>query len=128
VIGSKLANQISFSVSHSHELALYAVTKRSSIGVDVEYTELLRMFSLSRARSSVNVRPHHYQHPQVRSRRPPFTVSGLEKRPYLKACGVGLGADPTKLEVPDHASAHWQILTFYPRASFTAALALSAGD
>jgi len=37
-----------------------------------------------------------------------------------------LGTDPTKLEVPDDARC--QILTFYPRASFIAALALSAGD
>ena len=126
--GSELANQISFSVSHSGGLALYAVTKRPPIGVDVEYIEPLKDIQLMsreifsrREAASLPTSPGTEQTTA-------FYRLWTRKEAYLKACGAGLGTDPTKLEVPDDASAHWQIMKFYPRTSFIAALALSAGD
>jgi 4'-phosphopantetheinyl transferase len=121
--GSELAKHISFNVSHSHGVALYAVTKTHAIGIDVEYIQPLKDINLiSREIFTDREAASLPAHPGT-AQTTAFYRLWTRKEAYLKACGIGLGADPAALEMPD-MSTTWRIVTLYPRPSYIAALAL----
>ena len=94
-----LSGSLSFNLSHSNGLALYAVTKTYSIGIDIEYlrpmsdvVQLAKRFFSSR------------EHEAIARLSPPeqkraFFKAWTAKEAYLKATGVGLSGGLEKVEI-----------------------------
>ena len=119
-------DRLEFSVSRSADLALYAVARGRSVGVDVE-----------RVRPDFDWRPiaARYQGRQERERiaaLPPesrlvaFFEWWARSEAYVKACGEGLGAGEARLgEEPDP---RWSIVAVDAGPGFAAALAIDGPD
>ena len=137
------AEGLCFNLSHSHGIALYAVTCDREIGIDIEYfrpeveTEKLaeRFFS---PREAVVLRalPEHL-------RKEGFFNCWTRKEAYIKAEGKGLAiplnafdvsltpGEPAKLlrtqKHPQEAS-RWSLQALNPEPGYTAALAVKGHD
>lgn len=85
-----LAGELCFNVSHSHDMALYAIALNRQVGIDLEYIRSIdaialaqRFFSPSEAavmRSLIEAEQHRA-----------FFRGWTQKEAYLKATGDGLG-------------------------------------
>lgn len=94
-----LPASLSFNLSHSNGLALYAVTSTSSIGIDVEY---LRPMSDALQLAKRFFAPREYEVINCLSppeQRQAFFKAWTAKEAYLKATGVGLSGGLEKVEV-----------------------------
>lgn len=134
---------IRFNVSHSHELALIAVTAGARVGVDVEHVRPLRdldalisrFFSAEEARSLAPLAPQ--------DRLAAFYACWTRKEAYLKATGSGLtvpldrftvsvapGEAPRMVHIDGDAAAAkaWRLVDVSPRAGYCATLAVEATD
>jgi len=88
-----------FNVSHSHGLALYAVTRERKIGVDLEYIrsdisvqDIAEQFFSQREVAALHAVPEN-DRPRA------FFAAWTRKEAYLKAEGRGLSGDLKQLEV-----------------------------
>ncbi len=88
-----------FNISHSHGLALFAVTHKREIGVDLEYIssdisskDIAEKFFSVREFDTLNALPEH-------KRMKAFFVSWARKEAYLKARGKGLSGDLNNFDV-----------------------------
>jgi 4'-phosphopantetheinyl transferase len=132
-------NALRFNLSHSHELALYAVTRGRDVGVDVEHvrgdmdTEAIanRFFSEQETAILRSLAPE--------GRRKAFFACWTRKEAYIKARGEGLTIPPDSVSVafapgeaaglldvrdrPGEASS-WSLLELHPDPSYAAALAV----
>jgi len=131
-----------FNLSHSGDLALYAVTRGREVGVDVEriraginWEALARRFFSAREMAALRALP-----PEDRVRG--FFTCWTRKEAYLKARGEGLslslggfsvsaapGAEPALLEVegePEEPS-RWRLVDLCPAEGYAATLAAEAG-
>ncbi len=94
-----LPASLSFNLSHSNALALYAVTKTYSIGIDIEYLRPMsdvvqlakRFFSPREYEAIAQLSPPEQQRA--------FFQAWTAKEAYLKATGVGLSGGLEKVEV-----------------------------
>jgi 4'-phosphopantetheinyl transferase len=132
-----------FNVSHSHELALFAVTRRGEVGVDVERVRPFpndvsvaeRFFSPGECQRLQTLAPEH--------RMEAFFHVWTRKEACLKALGVGLAQGLERVEVnlgPDEPArllrldgeerqaARWSLLNLTPAPGYVGALALEGHE
>ncbi len=125
-----------FNASHSHEMALVAVSARWEIGVDIEYQRtietlptMVRRYLGPAERQWLESVPHQQQNAV-------FLRFWTAKEALLKGIGLGLTlpvdrvhlevapGEPAKiLALADHSTEGWQLELFSPEARYTAALA-----
>ncbi len=143
VNGDFVRGNLQFSVSHSGDLALYAVTRACAIGVDVEHIRPFpqfeeiasRFFSSNERGVLMALRPEQQTDG--------FFACWTRKEAFLKATGQGIGEDLAKVEVtltpwddPEflsikgepRARAEWQLRSFSPAPGYLAALAFARHD
>ena len=131
--------QLRFNVSHSHELALYAVTRGREIGVDIEFMrsledadDIARHFFSAHERATLRSLP-------ARLKYQAFYNCWTRKEAYIKAIGEGLSqpldefavslapGEPARLlsvmGKPDEVS-RWTFEALQPPAGYAAALAV----
>jgi 4'-phosphopantetheinyl transferase len=96
--------KIDFNLSHSHELALIAVTQGREIGIDVErvredfaFDEVAQRFFTTREVAALHALPLHFQ-------REAFYKCWTSKEAFLKAKGTGLSGqlDEVEMMLTDH--------------------------
>lgn len=134
---------LSFNLSHSAELALYAVTWGRAIGVDVEsirpnldHEQMAERFFSARERALLRRLP-------AELKRAAFFTCWTRKEAYLKASGEGLSlaldqfdvsvdpGEPARLldsRRDPHAAARWSLQDLVPGAHYAAALAVEGHD
>ena len=88
---------VRFNVTHSHGLAIYAVTRGRKIGVDLEYQrpdlvveDIVEQCFPLRDIASIKAHPHHIQRL--------FFTYWTRKEACLKALGMGLALDLNRVE------------------------------
>ena len=134
---------VHFNLSHSHSLALYAITRGRELGIDIEYMRQLddaeaiaeRFFS-PRERAALRTLPAAQRHQA-------FFTCWTRKEAYIKATGDGLSLPLHSFDVsflPDeparllhaahdpHAALHWSMVELSPAANYAAALAVAGHD
>jgi len=135
----KNANRLHFNVSHSHELALYAVARGREVGIDVEFIneefavlEVAEHFFSPGEVSALNSLP-------LNLRNAAFFRYWTRKEAHIKAVGKGLShLLPDQSAIPPvqgksttfsitnefQKTRHWSVLTLAPKPNYTAALAV----
>ncbi|MCL2925797.1 MAG: 4'-phosphopantetheinyl transferase superfamily protein [Trichodesmium sp. MAG_R04] len=131
---------ILFNLSHSQDLALYAITKVSLIGIDLEYIRPIndaenlakRFFSLQEY-NLISQLPSQKQQET-------FLKMWTCKEAYLKATGDGLAGSLEKVEIsltPEkpveffsingdiEEASHWYLYQFIPQPNYIAAVAVA---
>ena len=132
-----------FNLAHSHELALYAFTRVSEIGVDIEYIKFfidinqiaIRFFSANEYTIFSNL--------PTSQKREAFYNCWTRKEAYIKAIGDGLVHPLDKFDVslapgeqarlirvegkPEEAS-RWSLVSLTPAPNYVAALAVEGHD
>jgi 4'-phosphopantetheinyl transferase len=131
---------VQFNLSHSHELAVLAVTRRRAVGIDVEYvhppSDMLalaaRFFSAAEHAALLSLPDDQ--------RLTGFFNCWTRKEAYLKAIGTGMSGGLSHFQVtlrPDEAprfliidgslahAARWSLITLEPAPGYIAATAVS---
>jgi 4'-phosphopantetheinyl transferase len=128
-----------FNVSHSHEVALFAVTCGREVGVDIEYLgreirgeEIAERFFSARERADLRALPAEVKHEA-------FFNCWTRKEAYIKAHGEGLSLPLDQFDVslaPGEPAAllatrsdprealHWSLQALTPGPDYVAALAV----
>jgi 4'-phosphopantetheinyl transferase len=132
-------NELSFNLAHSHQLALYAVTRRREIGVDLEYVRadfadegIAERFFSPREVAALRTVPQNL-------RKEAFFNCWTRKEAYVKAIGEGLSMPLDQFDVslapgepallmstrkdPQEA-ARWSLQALFPGSGYVAALAV----
>ena len=131
---------ILFNLSHSQDLALYAITKVNLIGIDLEYIRpmndaesLAKRFFSSQEYNFISQLPPQKQQET-------FFKLWTCKEAYLKATGDGLTGGLEKVEIcltPEkpveffsingdiEEASHWYLYQFIPQANYIAAVAVA---
>jgi 4'-phosphopantetheinyl transferase len=135
-------DSIQFNVSHSHELAVYAITHDRKIGIDLEHIRLIEK------RDRLAQRFFSVRENEIFCRLPESNKSDVFfhywtcKEAYVKAVGVGLSLPTSTIEValePDqsyllsvagdrHEASQWTLKHFVPEPNYIAALAVEGHD
>jgi 4'-phosphopantetheinyl transferase len=118
-----------FNMSHSHELALCAVSTRREVGIDLEY--LRPMPDALQLAKRFFSRAEHALVP-VEEQVPVFFRLWTAKEAYLKATGKGLGHPLDQVEIIrtqdswalSEALPGWSMQSFTPTANYLAALVI----
>ncbi len=132
-------NWLCFNVSYSRELALYAVTRRQEVGLDVEFIdeksanlEIAERFFSPTEVSNLKTLPVHLQTAA-------FFSCWTRKEAYIKAVGKGLSHSLQQFTVsviPEELfpllstadnfqePGHWSLITLSPDPNYAAALAV----
>lgn len=130
---------VSFSCSHSHGLALYAITRGRRIGVDVEAIRSLperdqvaQLCCSSRERAALRALPAELHDAALMN-------AWTRKEAYLKAIGVGLAQAPDRVEVSlgpgaapallaidgdAEAAGRWSVRPLVPAAGYVGAVVI----
>ncbi len=128
-----------FNLSHSRELALYAVTQNRNLGVDLEYIrtdfpweEIAERFFSPKENAVLRTLPQNMKHKA-------FFTCWTRKEAYIKATGKGLTLPLDQFDVSlipgeqamllsiagDHqAACHWSLQELIPDPDYVAALAV----
>ena len=128
-----------FNVSHSHEMALFAVTSGREVGVDIEYLgreirgeEIAEHFFSAHERANLRALPAEMKHQA-------FFNCWTRKEAYIKAHGEGLSLPLDQFDVslaPGEPAAllatrgdpqealRWSLQTLAPGSGYVAALAV----
>ena len=131
--------RLHFNVTHTRELALYAVTRMGAIGIDLEYIRTLQNPGLivEHFFSSREVRDWHSVSRE--NRRDVFFVGWTRKEAYVKARGMGLSLDtrnftisllpgePARLVESKEQGvdvSDWSLFDLDPNSGYRAALAV----
>lgn len=135
-------SRLQFNLSHSHGLALYAVTRDRQIGIDLEQIrptsdleKLAKRFFSSREHAEIcSLAPNQKQEA--------FFNAWTRKEAYLKATGEGLAqleqievslvpGEPAALlniQQDSQAAARWSLQSLIPATGYVAALAAEGHD
>jgi len=134
---------LSFNLSHSKGLALYAITKTSPIGIDIEYLRQMsdalqlakRFFSFREYQAIAQLSPAERQRG--------FLKAWTAKEAYLKAKGLGLSGGLEKVEVSIASGEvfkllsidedcrladRWSLYSVKPHPDYLAALAIEKNN
>lgn len=125
-------HQLTFNLSHSHELALLAIGCHQPLGIDVEYFSKRPFMGIAEQLFS----PKEIE--DLTQTNPPLMPLAFfniwsQKEALIKACGLGLAYPTKEFNVPLLASQSslitdklhditWQMLSFMPQAACSAAL------
>lgn len=134
-------HSLQFNMTHSNDVALYAVTTDTEIGIDVEYTkrnpnmdDLVKRFFSKRE-------CEEYQSFPTDKRRLAFFLGWTRKEAYLKATGFGLSypldhfdvslaAEGTQcllhVDDPDELAHNWTLFSFEAYSDYLASIAMKA--
>ena len=131
------AGNIQFNLSHSHEVALIAVTEGREIGVDVEwirkdfaFAEVAERFFTESEVAALHSLPHNFQ-------REAFYKCWTSKEAFLKAKGTGLSGELDEVEIiliPEEGVrvngtiSNWNLVELSPCAGYAGALALEGSE
>ncbi len=133
------AQALQFNLAHSRNLAIYAVTRQQSVGVDVEYIRQLDDMTQMAARFFSARENAVFQSLPETDKPAGFFNCWTRKEAWLKACGDGLTkaldqfdvtlapGDPAQLLTVRNApaeAARWQLQAFQPAPNYAAALAI----
>jgi 4'-phosphopantetheinyl transferase len=88
-----------FNVSHSHELAVIALSERGDIGVDIEYISQKTDIGLMMPRVFSIAEQAAIRALDVSAQRAAFFRVWARKEAYIKALGTGLSLDLTTFDV-----------------------------
>ena len=136
-------SNLSFNLSHSKKIALYAITLTSSIGIDIEYLRPMpdalqlakRFFSPKEYEAIAQLSPPEQQRG--------FLKAWTAKEAYLKAKGLGLSGGLEKVEVSiafgevfklltidgdDCLADCWSLYSVKPHPDYLAALAIEKNN
>jgi 4'-phosphopantetheinyl transferase len=127
------ADTLRFNVAHSRELVAYALTKRPTVGIDIEYVRDIDVETVARGFFSCSER-RELDDASPGLRRQLFYAGWVRKEAFLKALGTGLsfGADrfdvslgaPARLKrLPPDVEPDWQLHDFAPGAGYRGAIA-----
>lgn len=139
--GESVTSGLSFNLSHSHQLALVAVTRGCAVGVDLEWmrSELADEQIARRFFSKVEVQSLLEQ--PLLLQKEAFFTCWTRKEAYIKARGEGLSlpldqfdvalipGEPARLLAtrPDpHEAERWSLFHLAPGPGYVAALAVAA--
>jgi 4'-phosphopantetheinyl transferase len=107
---------VRFNVTHSHGLAIYAVTRGHNVGVDLEYLhpdlvveDIMEQWFQPREIASLKAHPHH-----IRMR--VFFTYWTRKEACLKALGMGLVHDLNRVEFSETIGEPLGIHNIYEKA------------
>ncbi len=127
-----------FNLTHSRDLALYAVTRVAEVGIDVEYTQrqVLDMDQLAARFFSANENALYRDRPAA-ERPAAFFRCWTRKEAFIKALGEGLSHPLDRFDVTlDHpaailsidgepgAAAGWSLFHLEPAADYVGAVAI----
>ena len=137
------AEGLCFNLSHSHGIALYAVTRHREIGVDIEYfrpdvevEKLAERFFSPREAAVLRALPEHL-------RKEGFFNCWTRKEAYIKAEGKGMAIPLSAFDVSltpgepavllrsqnhPHETSHWSLQALSPAPGYAAALAVKGHD
>jgi 4'-phosphopantetheinyl transferase len=94
-----LGGHLQFSVSHAHELALFALTERRPVGVDLEWMRVdLELEEMAERFFSLNERRTIRSLPAA-ERPAAFFACWTRKEAYVKAVGIGLSLPLDRFDV-----------------------------
>jgi 4'-phosphopantetheinyl transferase len=135
--------RLRFNVSHSHQLALYAVTYGREVGIDIEYIrtnfvceEIAERFFSPRENVALGALPAHLK-------RQAFFNCWTRKEAYIKAHGEGLSLPLDQFDVSltpgepaallatrgdAHEASHWSLRELTPGPGYVGALAVEGHD
>jgi 4'-phosphopantetheinyl transferase len=134
---------INFNLSHSHNLALLAVTRHHPVGVDLEYMRPVAEAEQIAARNFSAAENRRFQSLPEEQRLEAFFNCWTRKEAYIKAIGEGLthpldqfevsltpSEPPRLINVTGHPgeAARWSLQTFSPAPGYVAALAVKGHD
>jgi 4'-phosphopantetheinyl transferase len=91
-------SQIQFNLSHSHDRAVYAISTKHPVGIDLEYIHPLPAADLVDRFFSPAERAIFHSLP-VTEQQAAFFHAWTQKEAYLKACGTGLSTPLDQIEV-----------------------------
>ena len=131
---------ILFNLSHSQDLALYAITKINLIGIDLEYIRPMND-AKNLAKRFFSIREYNLisQLPPQKQQETFFKIWTC-KEAYLKAKGDGLGGSLEKVEIcltPEkpveffsingdiEEASHWYLYQFIPQPNYIAAVVVA---
>lgn len=134
---------LEFNVSHSRELALYAITRDRAVGIDVEYVradfpvmEIAKSYFSAAEQAELRSLPALLQ-PEA------FFNAWTRKEAYIKAIGQGLSIPLTEFDVsltpgqpanllavrvPDQAARDWSLQHLTPAPGYLGAIAVAGHD
>jgi 4'-phosphopantetheinyl transferase len=125
---------LQFNLSHSHNLAVFAVARREEIGIDLERVEPFPAGDLVSRRSFTRDEVRFLRAVSQDRQLEEFFGSWTRKEAYLKARGEGLSLRIDTLSVPtssagsvtffDRGASVWSMHTFKPALGYVAALAV----
>jgi 4'-phosphopantetheinyl transferase len=131
-LASETAHEIEFNLSHSHELALLAVTRGREIGIDVEHVrqdfafdEVAKRFFTAREVAALGALPRALQ-------REAFYRCWTSKEALLKGKGTGLSGSLDEVQIRlavtgvrvTAAVDDWSLIELSPIGGYAAALAV----
>jgi 4'-phosphopantetheinyl transferase len=133
--------RLEFNLSHTRGLALYAITRRSPIGVDVEYLRPVPDAARIVDRFFSECEQADYRRLSAEVQLIGFFNAWTRKEAYVKALGLGLGYPLHAVEVSmapgaavrflridgNSLAAGWSLIAVSPAPGYTAAVAV-AGD
>ncbi|HEY9693243.1 MAG TPA: 4'-phosphopantetheinyl transferase superfamily protein [Oculatellaceae cyanobacterium] len=136
-------SKLQFNVSHSENLALYAVTRDRAVGIDIEYIspmadaeQLAERFFAAKEAEILRSLPEN-------QKQQAFFNCWTRKEAYVKACGAGLSQPLNQFEVSlipgksanllsiagsTSAAAHWQLQDLKPASDYAGAMAVEGKD
>lgn len=139
VLDDPLNSGLTFNLSHSHGLALYAITRNRRIGVDIERVRVdLDYEAIARSSFSVYENAALYSVPRS-MRHEAFFNCWTRKEAFIKAIGEGLSRPLDQFDVslkpgepatllftrPDEAECRqWSVRHLAPACGYTGALAV----
>jgi 4'-phosphopantetheinyl transferase len=95
---SNIQNNIQFNLSHSGDRAVYAISARDPIGIDLEYIHPIAAADLVDRFFSAQEQTIFHSLP-VSLQQSAFFHAWTQKEAYLKACGTGLSIPLDQIEV-----------------------------
>ena len=134
--------KLEFNVSHSQDLALYAVTRDRQIGIDLELIrpgcdsgQIVERFFSAQEKATFQTLP-------ADQKQAAFFNAWTRKEAYLKACGDGLNRPLNQVEVSmipgepatliqiegSFAANHWCLQSLTPAPDYAAAIVVEGHD
>ncbi len=134
-------SEIQFNLSHSHDMAVYALTLGRAIGVDLEHIRPIPDLDqlVKRFFSTQEAQAFEQTDPELKPLA--FFRGWTQKEAYLKAIGTGLSGSLDQIEVSlsphgpaallsvgqnPEASQTWQLIGLEPASGYVGALAMSS--
>src|SRR5262249_11993041 len=124
-------NQLQFNLSHSHEIAIFAIARGRAVGIDVEYIRNTTSVDEIVDRFFAPNETTAFGASSKATKLENFYASWTCKEAYLKARGLGLSFPLARVRLPrmfdakqphQMGSGNWSVVNFSPASNYLAAL------